>query len=340
MLRRLILLAVAFFALFAALAPADAGSRRPKFRLVDLRVAVPPTSVQPKMAGEWVMARGIRLDASGRPVDTHPQTLRRQRGGKWEVLENMPAAFAADISNSGEVVGIDHRQYFLWSKSGVSYLSFPAMGLLSPAISPDGRYVAGGNYSLAPDRRPDDIESQLLDRQTNELKSLGDMIPNAVNDIGDVVGARLYQDGEEWHYEATAHFTDGFRLTLPRSQFLAINDQRELTGYQYYDGFGSIAFLFQRNYVLEMGQSGGLVGRANAINSYGEVVGESGGKAFIGTWWRNPMDLNRLTSGLGNKWRLKSALAINMRGEILVQAERRLKDGNYREQLVLLQPRR
>lgn len=231
--------------------------------------------------------------------------------------EGMPHAFLYDPA-TGEVRDIE--------------AGGPFQSTAATAINSEGQVVGYSSY-------PDKGNAFLWDPSNSIMTNLGALEGTGywgvssglgINSSGQVVGYSITAHGVEhailWD-PSTREMTDltGASATFS-SQALAINDSGQIVGYTHSGGYGQPPYpqhAFLWDPVTRMLQDLGALGsmsRAWAINSLGQVVGETSGHAFL---WdpatRQMEDLNSFDLiGMNdqNIWVLAKASGINDKGQI------------------------
>jgi probable HAF family extracellular repeat protein len=158
--------------------------------------------------------------------------------------------------------------------------------------------------------------------QFTNLGTLGGStnIPAALNDAGQVTGSSNPSDSLPPHayLYSGGKLTDLGTLGGQQSIGLGINASGEVTGSAQLAGsnFLEHAFLYMNGKMIDLGTLGpGLNSEGLAINGAGQVVGDSGGRAFI--WQSGSMlDLNNLLKN-DPGFMLNFATGVNSLGQII-----------------------
>ncbi len=172
---------------------------------------------------------------------------------------------AGAINTSGQVVGVSttatgETHAFLWNRGVMIDLGAPGEVSYADAINEKGQ-VIGSWYS---DCTPSCARGGFV--WERGVRTDLDMVPSAINDVGQIVGYSPGFPGHGYLWERDVT-TDLGTLTLP----FAINNAGQIVGS---NGTGPLqALLWERGVVTELGTLGGPSSQARAINNRGQVVG-------------------------------------------------------------------
>jgi len=143
-----------------------------------------------------------------------------------------------------------------------------------------------------------------------------------INDLGQIVGTKVPfgSQGFLWEDGALTDLGDLFGGSGHTTPFV-INNASQVVGYSGLVGSSEThPFIWQDGVMTHLGSLSGATGAANyarGINNLGDVVGMSGGRAFIWDSVDGMRDLNELTDDSGDGWNFTHAYDINDGGQIV-----------------------
>ena len=247
---------------------------------------------------------------------------------EWNTFGN-PGSVPLAINDAGKIAGHSYlttdqfaiQRAVVWCGTSITYLrTLRGEYGEARAINKAGD-VAGYSVTTM------DVHATLWKGdQVIDLGTLGGAYSEAsgINDAGDVVGSSLTLPGASY---ATL-WTNGQvynlgTLTRGRSQALDINNKGRIVGWSD-AGINGIqhAVLWVNGKIKDLGTLGGENSHARSINDAGTIVGDSldAGHEQRGALWHGTriVDINSLLDGDKAGITIRSAIAINDKGEILV----------------------
>ncbi len=282
--------------------------------------------------GSW-STYGIALNNKGHVAGYEDNGTGQGHGFLWRngiitALGSLPGtsySYGLGINDADQMVGESGPvngggRAFLWEEGVMTDLGTFDGPAVANKISNDGKAVGSavrsgfGGYG----RRAVLWQGGAI-TDLGALPGCESAIAYAINSTGDVTGDSFNDFTGPWRaflLHAGVMTDLGTLPGYPYGKASDINDSGDVVGCSFDSGGSARPVLYANGTVVDLGTLGGGNSYANAINNAGQIVGTSGGRAFL--WQAGTLlDLNDLLVDPNSGWVLQQAADINESGQIV-----------------------